>query len=188
MVKWNNLELMAEPSKSGTVYIGKSRSKSSGLNQKGFFVKKSENKGIDNLIKKANLIIFKTNSVFPILNSLKSKIAITLNRVTITYNGFLTRSEYPMPIENVTGARISQDFLFATLFIDTFGIEKPDPLRYLKITDARLARRYILALIECKKANIDLPLDDIRKLRETLKNIGMVRLSATDAQSDYHKI
>lgn len=177
------------PSNSGTIYLNQQKKKSvSFRQQKGLLVKKKESETLDRLVKRASLIIFEAASVLPPISSFKNKITICCNRVTITYNGIFTRDEYPMPIENVTGARIFRDFMFASLYIDTFGIVKPEPLKYLKITDARLARRYILALIECKKANIDLPIENVVKLRQALKNIGMVRLSATDDRSKYHNI
>ena len=122
----------------------------------------------------------------PIILPFKNKITICPNRVTITYNTLLSRDEYPMPMESITGARIYNDFWYATLNIDTFGVQKPEPLRYLGINDARLARRYILALIECKKADIKLPFSDIDALREKLKNIGMVRHSSE--QDDHNSI
>lgn len=176
---------MAEPSRSGTVYISYREDEiDDNSDGEGVFAEKEE--GIDNLVKKSRLVIFETSSVLPIISPFRNKITITLSRVSITYNGLLTRDEYPMPIESVTGARIHQDFLFGTLYIDTFGIVKPEPLRYLRIKDARLARRYILALIEAKKANIPLPLDNIDDLRNTLKEIGTVRFKTSSP--DYHKL
>jgi hypothetical protein len=176
---------MAAPSRSGTVYINQEDSYKD-EDEGGLYVDKNRDREIDNLVKRSKLIIFETNSKLPILIPFKNKITITPNRVTITYNGLLARDEYPMPIENVTGARVYQDFMFATLYIDTFGIAKPDPLKYLRTTDARLARRYILALIEAKKANADLPVDNVKKLREALKEMGTVRFG-TDSE-EYHRI
>ncbi|MBU0570143.1 hypothetical protein KKB40_05210 [Patescibacteria group bacterium] len=176
------------PSKSGTVYINTSEVKKDPADEKGFFIdKKSKPSELDNLIKRAGLVVFETAPVLPLFRRIKDKITICPNRITISYNKFLSSYEYPMPIESVTGARVHRDFLFGTLYIDTFGIEKPDPFRYLRINEARLARRYILALIECKKAKIDLPVDDIYQLRNKLKNIGTVRFGTEDA-SEYHDI
>ena len=83
-----------------------------------------------------------------------------------------------MPIENITNARIYTHFLSASLIIETFGIPKPEPIRNMKIDDARLVRRYILALIECKKANLDISDFGLDEIREKLKEIGMVRYTS----------
>lgn len=176
------------PSRSGTVYINSSEVEKDLADEQGGFVdKKSKPSELDNLIKRANLVVFETSPVLPLFRRIKDKITICPNRVTISYNKFLSSYEYPMPIESVTGARVNRDFLFGTLYIDTFGIEKPDPFRYLRVNDARLARRYILALIECKKAGISLPIDDIHQLRTKLKNIGTVRFGTEDP-GEYHDI
>lgn len=176
---------MAEPSRSGTVYINYSEEEvDNNSDRGGLFVEKE--KGIGDLVKKSKLIIFEADSFLPIISPFRNRITIALNRVTITYSGLLTRDEYPMPVESMTGARVRQGLLFATLYIETFGIVKPDPLRYMKIRDARLARRYILALIEAKKANIPLPLDNIKELRKTLNEIGTVRFETNSP--DYHKL
>ncbi len=173
------------PSKSGTVYIG-SDEKEIKAKEETVAQKSSKEKEIDNLIKRANLIVFETTSKMPVIGPFKNKLTICPNRITLTYNSLLSKDEYPMPIENVTGARVYRDFLFGTLHIDTFGIPKPDPLKYLSVYDARLARRYILALIECKKANIELPCEDVISLRDKLKSIGMVRYSSE--HDEYHQI
>ncbi len=129
---------------------------------------------LDLLVEKSRKIIFETKSVFP-FELFPDKITICPNRVTITRNSLFSKFEYPIQIENITGARIYRTVFFATLYIDTFGIAAPDPIRFLKIDDARIARRYLLALIECKKANIDLSKYEIDELREKLKKIGKVR-------------
>lgn len=45
----------------------------------------------------------------------------------------------------------------------------------MKIDEARRARRYILALVECKKNAIDLSHYDISELKEKLNRIGKVQ-------------
>lgn len=174
------------PFKTGTVYIGNKRKRPEKAKSSSVPQENLKEIGIDELIKRANLIVYETTSKMPIILPYKNKITICPNRVTITYNTLLSMDEYPMPIESITGARVYRDFMYATLNIDTFGVQKPEPLRYLSVNDARLARRYILALIECKKANIQLPYSDINALREKLKSIGMVRYSSE--QDDYHSI
>lgn len=136
--------------------------------------KVDKNNELDILVEKSRKIIFEAKSVFP-FELFPDKITICPNRITITRNSLFSKFEYPIQIENLTGARIYRTIFFATLYIDTFGLAAPEPIRFLKIDDARLARRYILALIECKKANIDLSKYDTNELREKLKKIGKVR-------------
>lgn len=171
---------------SGTVYIGKKEGFDSQASTSPA-TSEIDDSGLNNLAKLASQVIYETRSVWPPWNMSRNKITICGNRVTMTYSSLLNKYEYPMPVENLTGASVYRDFMFGTLYIDTFGIEKPDPFRYLRINDARLARRYILALIECKKANINLPLNNIDALREKLKDIGMVRIGQEDSE-DYHNI
>jgi len=141
---------------------------------------------LDELERRANMILFEARSQKPMLSRYRDEITICLNRVTITRGGKRAGEEHPMPIENITSARVYRRFRLATLDIDTFGVQKPDPVVAMKVDEARLARRYILALIECKKANIDLTGLDIERVRKKLKNIGMVRYSSYDEK--YHEL
>jgi hypothetical protein len=74
----------------------------------------------------------------------------------------------------------------ATLSIDTFGISKPDPIKNLRVDEARLARRYILALVECKKSKIDISGMELDELKAKLKNIGIVQY--TTEEKGYHNL
>lgn len=91
-----------------------------------------------------------------------------------------------MPIENITNASVFTHFGRASIIIETFGIPKPEPLANMRISEARLARRYILALIECKKSNIDISGLNFNELKDRLSEIGMVRYTTKD--KDYHKL
>lgn len=163
----------------GTVYIdspeGEDKSE----------IDNSENDKLDELIKRAGFIIFEISSKTTVLSLLRSKLVIAPNRLTIIKRGLFYTDEYPMPIENITDAFVYTHFASASLTIETFGIPKPDPMKHLKVNDARLARRYILGLIECKKAGIDLSGMDVTDLREKLKSIGTVRYGAES--EEYHR-
>jgi hypothetical protein len=135
----------------------------------------SDGERLLHLAQRASLVIFETSAVFP-FEFFPDKLIICANRITIYHNTAFSREEYPIPIESVTGASIfKSNPFFASLSIETFGLTKPAPIHYLRTKEARLARRYILALIECKKANIDLSGQKVSKLQEALKKIGMVR-------------
>jgi hypothetical protein len=172
------------PSKSGSIYIHRSAKKKQKAEK--IVSDESDSGKLRDLEHRAGLIIFEAASVRPFLLSNKDKITICPNRVTVSNKTLFTSEEHPMPIENITGARIYRHFMFASLIIDTFGVQKPDPVDYMRVNDARLARRYILALIECKKSNIDLTGMDLGDLRKVLKSIGMVRFSTSD--DSYHDI
>lgn len=128
------------------------------------------------LVRSSQNVIFATQTKRP-FDPLPDTLTICPNRITITYAGIFGSSEYPLPIENVTEARINTGLVFATLFIETFGLEKPKPLRYLPKEEARLARRYILALVECNRNKVDLSGYNLNELRKYLKQIGKVRHS-----------
>lgn len=164
------------PHKTGTVYIDDDTSESP-QEVEGSLSENSSTSELDDLEKKASTFIFEAQSKRPFLSRNRDRISIYLNRVTITKGDKYTGAEYPMSIENITGARIYKRFFYASLEIDTFGVVKPDFLDYLNPDEARLARRYILALIECKKTGIDLSGLPLDQLREKLKKIGMVRHS-----------
>jgi len=138
---------------------------------------------LQDLAREARSVIFETKTVFP-FDLFPNTLTICPNRITITDHGFLYSDEYPLPIEVITGARLYKTLLFASLTIETFGYRKPPPLKYLKTHHARLARRYILALIECRRQNIDLSYHPINELRRLLKEIGMVR----EGQLKHHQL
>lgn len=169
---------------SGTVYL---QNASRGLkNTSDISSYQNQSLKLDELEKRAEMILFEARSLRPLFSKNKDRITICPNRVTITRGNWFSLEEYPMSIENITSARIYRYFMYAVLDIDTFGIAKPEPLKHMRLDDARLARRYILALIECKKAEIDLSGLGISELRDRLKDLGTVRY--TSEEKDYHRI
>ena len=174
------------PSNSGTVYVDNKSSENFKRGGSGSLRKNEEMAKLDELEERASMILFEAKSQRPLFSPYRDEITICLNRVTITRGGKYSGDEYPIPIVNLMSARVFRGFWYATLEIETFEIEKPDPIRYLKVDDARLARRFILALIECNKANIDLSGLKVEEIREKLKNIGMVRY--TTPEKKYHEL
>jgi hypothetical protein len=159
---------------SGTVYIYENKLVSGNPSAK---VDKelTPKKGLDDLVRKSHCVIFQTHSIFP-FDLYPNGVTICIDKVIFVYRGFGTRDEFPILIESITGARVTKTLFFSSLSIETFGFKiTPEPVKYLRHTDARLARRYILALIECKKANVDLNDYAIEEIQEKLKDIGMVR-------------
>jgi len=129
---------------------------------------------LDLLVEKSSKVIFRASSTYPYW--FPNVITICPDKITVTHKQFLMRTEYPLLLDSVTGSRIGTGWFFATLYIDTFGVkDPPPPINYLRKSDARQARRYILALIECKKSNLDLSKYPLDELREKLLKIGRVR-------------
>jgi len=168
-------------SNSGTVYINspsKDKAKSEGQPQP----RESNNK-LEELVHRSGYVIFETSTRPSLFNVFSDKIIITPSRLTITKQGLFNKDEYPMAIENITNARMFSHFSRASITIETFGIPKPEPITNLRIEDARKLRRYILALVECKKAGIDLSNMNLEELRDKLLEIGTVRHSSEEDHS-----
>lgn len=119
-------------------------------------------------------VLFEAKSVYP-YELWPDKITICLNRITITYKRPFSTDERPIPIEYLNTAHVTKGVFFASLSIETFGVEKPNPIYHLKINDAEIARRYILALIECKKGGVNFSDYSIKEIKEKLQDIGKVR-------------
>lgn len=170
-------------SKTGTVYINPPREENL---QEGSEADSLGGGELDDLALRASWIIFECSSKSSFLFPAKDRLTVCLNRVTITKRSFFTRDEYPMPIENITSARVYTHFKSASLTFETFGIPKPDAIKNLDVNEARLARRYVQALIECNKNEVDLSHFNLSELREKLKSIGIVQYSTEE--KDYHEI
>ncbi len=119
-------------------------------------------------------VLFEAKSVYP-YELWPDKITICLNRITITYKKPFSVDERPIPIEYLNTAHVTRGVFFASLSIETFGVEKPNPIRHLKIDEARTARRYILGLIECKKNGVNFGDYEIEEIKEKLQDLGKVR-------------
>jgi hypothetical protein len=122
----------------------------------------------------AHQVLFEAKSVYP-YELFPDKITICLNRITITYKKPFSVDERPIPIEYLNTAHVTRGMFFASLSIETFGVERPNPIHHLKVDDARMARRYILALVECKKNGINFGDYKIGEIKERLQEIGKVR-------------
>lgn len=143
----------------------------------------SEQKSVDSTPKTDKLsvladlsheVLFEAKSVYP-YELWPDKITICLNRITITYKKPFSVDERPIPIEYLNTAHVTKGLFFASLSIETFGVEKPNPIHHLKIDDARIARRYILGLIECKKNGINFADYEMGEIKQKLQEIGKVR-------------
>ena len=129
---------------------------------------------LSSLVKLANEVLFETKSS-SLFELFPDKITICINRITVSYNTPFIKDERPIPIEFINTAHVTKGILSSALSIETFGVEKPNPIRNLKHDDARIARRFILALVECKKNGVDFRGYPIEEIKEKLLSIGRVR-------------
>ena len=129
---------------------------------------------LSSLVKLANEVLFETKSS-SLFELFPDKITICINRITVSYNTPFIKDERPIPIEFINTAHVTRGILSSTLSIETFGVEKPNPIKNLKHDDARIARRFILALVECKKSGVDFRGYPIEEIKEKLLSIGKVR-------------
>jgi hypothetical protein len=136
-------------------------------------IQKEEDK-LSALARLSNTVLFETKSIFP-FEIFPDKITICLNRIAVSYNTPFLKDERPIPIEFINTAHITRGYFFSTLSIETFGVEKPNPISHLKTNEARIARRYILALVECKKNGVDFRGYEIAEIKKKLLEIGKVR-------------
>ena len=135
--------------------------------------KEEKKTDIKTLSAESDFVIFQTKSAIP-FNPFPSTVVVTPTRITITIPNLFTREEYPVPIDFIAGARVFHSLLFSSLMLETFRYDTPPPVRFLKHKDAALARRYILALVDCWRNNVDISQYPQEQLIEKLLAIGKV--------------
>ncbi len=128
---------------------------------------------IEELKEEAATIIFSARSFLPFY-PFRSRITITPTRVNITIPNLFTKEEYPIPIDNISAARVFQSIFFASLMLETFRYDTPPPVKFLRKRDAILARRYIQGLVDCKKNSVNITEYPLSELKEKLLSIGKV--------------
>ncbi len=167
----------------GTVYIKHKKAGKKKASKHPLF---ENSERLNQLVESAGIIIYEIRSLKPFMAPYKDTLTICPIRLTIKKRTLFSEDEYPMPIDRVTNAKFYRHLMWGCLEIETFGIPKPESMKYLNIKEARLARRYILALIECRRNNIDLVGLSLHQIREKLKEIGMVRFGTH--QEGYHDL
>ena len=157
-------------SNKGTVYINKDSSEESQKREVNTVIKEVDK--LNNLIEKTNNIIFELSSSFP-FQLFPDKLVIDENKITIVRREFLFKRVFPIMYEDLLTVRINRSILFATLELEVKRmIKKPRPIEYLSPKQATLAKKYIMGIIEAKKANIDFSKLTAGQIRERLEEIG----------------
>lgn len=128
---------------------------------------------IKTLSQESDVVIYQTKGVFPFA-LFPRKVIVTPTRVTIIVPNLLTKDEYPVPIDFIAGARVYRSVFFASLMLETFRYDTPPPVNFLTYRGAVNARKYILALVDCWRNNVDITKYSPDELRQKLLSIGKV--------------
>lgn len=137
-------------------------------------VAEEEEKKLNEVAEESKLEVFGAHSVFP-FDLFPDKITIDINKVTLVHRFILSRQVFPMLIEDINTARDFRGVFFSSLSIEISGYEQnPPPMKFLKHSDAATARRFILALLECKRSGVDLSKLSRKKIISKLEEVGKV--------------
>ncbi len=157
----------------GTVYIETETKTEAEQREVGEVIKEVDKLG--KLIDKTNSVIYETSSVFP-FQLFPDRIIIDENKVTIVRKDLFFKRVFPIMYEDIITVRVNRSFLFASMEFEVKRIsKKPRPIEYLKPKDATMAKKYIMGLVEAKKANIDLSKLTTQQIKEKLEEIGKAR-------------
>lgn len=127
---------------------------------------------LDKLAKETNNVIYQISSVFP-FQIFPDKIIIDENKVTIVRKELFFKRTIPIMYKDVLNVKINRGILFAAMEIAVMRSHPgPRPILYLHPKEATLAKKYILGLMETKKANIDISKLTKEQVREKLEKIG----------------
>lgn len=154
----------------GTVYIEAETPKEAAQREVGEVIKEVDKLG--KLIDKTNSVIYETSSVFP-FQLFPDRVLVDENKVTIVRKELFFKRVFPIMYEDVLTVRVNRSFLFASMEFEVKRIsKKPRPIAYLKPKEATMAKKYIMGLVEAKKANIDLSKLTTEQIKEKLEEIG----------------
>ncbi len=125
------------------------------------------------LLAKASQKILVVHSVWP-FDFFPNTLMIDHNKIDFIYNDFFwTKHTFSVHIKNVNCVIVGIDPLFASLTVKVTGFEEnPEQVKFLKKSDAILARRLIMGLVAADKEQVDLSAMSIEESRKTLEQIG----------------
>ena len=150
--------------KSGTVFI----------NKKNLSKKRKVEKELDSLVKTVKYQLHEAKGVFP-FDFFPDSVIVDLNKVTIINRFLFSKNAYPVLIEDIKTVNDFHGILFSSLTFEVSGFEtNPAPVKWLWQKDAQKVRRYILAIKEARKRNIDLEALKHSEIKEKLEEIGKV--------------
>ncbi len=131
----------------------------------------------DDLLTKSDKILFKTKSLFP-LDLFPDEIVVSVHKVDIIYNEFLTRRIQPVYIQNIWDVFVNNGIFFSTLhLIDAGFANNTIVINNLTNKDAIDAMKIIQGLVVAVKQNIDLTKIDSTDLVGKVRTLGTTKNS-----------
>ncbi|MFI5241013.1 MAG: hypothetical protein ACHQUA_01115 [Microgenomates group bacterium] len=151
----------------GTVYINGLPSKNKVEGEA-----KKEVAKLDKIAREANHVIYELSSAFP-FQMFPDRIIIDENKVTIVRKDLFFKRVFSIMYDDLLTVRVNRGILFAAMEFDIKRIEKRlRPVTYLDPKEASMAKKYIMGLLEAKKAEIDMSKLNTQGIREKLEQIG----------------
>lgn len=112
---------------------------------------------LDNLVRRANNVLFRAETVFP-FDFFPDVLIVDQNKIdVITRNFFYSEQIYSILIRDIQAVHIEKSLFFSVLKVEVTGFEtNPPPIRYLKNEEALRARRIIMGLVAASKERIQM--------------------------------
>ncbi len=154
----------------GTVYIEPGAPKDEEQREVGDVIRQVDK--LNRIVSESGHIIYELSSVFP-FQLFPDRVIIDESKVTIARKDLFFKRVYSIMFDDILTVRVNRGILFAAIEfkVKRFGHEIR-PITYLLPKEATLAKKYILGLIEAKKANIDMSKLTVYQIREKLEEIG----------------
>ncbi len=131
----------------------------------------------DDLLERSEKILFRTKSFFP-FDLFPDEIIVSVHKVDIIYNEFLTRRIQPVYIQNIWDVFVDNGIFFSTLhLIDAGFANNTVVMNNLINKDAISAMKTIQGLVVAVKQNIDLTKIDSKDLVEKVRTLGTTKNS-----------
>lgn len=154
--------------KNGTVYVNRQEQNEAEPKTEA----KKELKKLEELVEKTKDIIYETSSVFP-FRLFPDTVVVDENKVTLTRRDLFFKRTFPIMYEDIITVKVDRGILFAAMEFEIKRLDKkPRPITYLNPKEASTAKKYIMGLVEAKKAGINLSKLDTAQIRQKLEEIG----------------
>src|SRR5258706_784937 len=154
----------------GTVYLNNETKKDTQQREVNAVIKEVDKLG--KLIDKTNNVIYELSSKFP-FQLFPDKVIIDENKITIIRKEFLFKRIFPIMYEDLLTVKVNRGILFAAMEFEVRRLfKKPRPIAYISPKAATIAKKYIMGLVEAKKANINMSKLTVEQIRERLEQIG----------------
>lgn len=156
--------------KRGTVYIETSVPKEAEQREVGEVIKEVDK--LNKIVSESNHVIYELSSFFP-FQIFPDKIIIDENKVTFARKELFFKRVYSIMYEDILTVRVNHGIIFSAIEfkVKRFG-KNIRPITHLSHAEASLAKKYIVGLIEAKKAKIDMSKLTVDQIRAKLEEIG----------------